>query len=576
MENKVKFEIDEINNFIEDEDPEFALAEIKFLSTARNSHGIKVTEDILRRDASTVLGKPLVGKMNNCFNDCQGHEEDEIIFGWFPLNQEVQFEKRGNIVIAKANAVVSKLYATSFYNIFTKTNKRNVSVEMLLDNPVEQANHSIIIDGLHITGVTALGKSINGSCPDATMSITRFSKKAEAYYTSIWEKYKMSEMEKFVKNRKVKMESKSYSVNTTELKDTPWGDVDKIEMRNKIMEASNRSELVKKVYLQVLNGWEDSPSENLKYPVMELDGNTFYYNRGALASALAYAKQHDESEVVSKVMKLYDKFNIGEEGEEENMSKEKFGDETWAEIAEEVKEHEGENATVESVEADHIVFIVDDVRYRVDADIEMDDEEKILDANIHWDTKAEMESEEESTSEVKEAETEEEPESEVEETKEEESTLEEDAVEDEPAEDNMAEDENDDEPSDNDKEDKDDEEEIIESSDEVEQLKAIIAEKDEELEELRAYKEEKECAERDAEVMMTLEEIKSDVDTETFESLKTQGMECKLAEIDGWKNMAKALAYQNSKSKKVDTSVWSMSIPKKEVKKTTKLWGNMN
>lgn len=573
MENKVKFEISEINNFIEDEDPELALAEIKFLSTSTNSHKINITEDILRRDASTVLGKFLVGKMNDCDEDCEGHEVDEVIFGYFPTDQEVQFEEKGKIIIAKANAVVSKLYATSFYNIFTKNNRRNVSVEMLLDNPVEKADHTTDIDGLYITGVTALGKDIKGSCPDATMSITKFSKKAcEEYYTSIWEKYEMSEMEKFVKNRKAKMEGKSYSINTTELKDTPWGDVDKVDMRNKIMEASNRAELVNKVYLQVLKGWEDAPSENLKYPVMELEGDTFYYNRNALASALAYAKQHDESEVVSKVMKLYDKFNIGEEGEEENMSNEKFENETWAEIVAEIKDHEGEAANVESVEKDHIIFIVDDVRYRVDADIEMDDEERVLDADIHWDTKAEMEAEEEPESEVEESA--EEPESEVEEA--EEDACEREDAEEEPAEDDMAEDKEDDEPSEDDEENKVEDDEIIESSDEVEELKAIIAEKDAELEELRAYKEEKENAERDAEVMATLEEVKDDIDAETFEELKAKGMECKLAEIDGWKNMARALAYNNSKTKKADTSVWSMAIPRKETKKSTSMWDNID
>lgn len=549
MENKVKFEIDEIHNFIEDEDPEFALAEIKFLSTSPNSHKINITEEILKRDASTVLGKFLVGEMNNCKDDCKAHEVDEVIFGYFPTDQEVKFEKKNGIIIAKANAVVSKLYATSFYNIFTKSNKRNVSVEMLLDNPVEESNGNTNIDGLYITGVTALGKGIDGSCPDATMSITRFSKQAcDEYYTSIWEKYEMSEMEKFVNNRKAKLEGKSYSINTTELKDTPWGDIDKVDMRNKIMEASNRAELVNKVYLQVLKGWEDAPSENLKYPVMELDGNTFYYNRNALASALAYAKQHNESEVVSKVMELYDKFDIGEEGEEENMSNENFGNETWAEIVEEVKDHEGENAVVESVEKDNIIFVVDDVRYRVEADIEMDEDEKVLDSDIHWDTKAEMEAEEEAKPEDEE-------------------------VEDEPTEDDMA-DDNDDEPSDDEDENK--EADIIESSETVEELKTIIAEKDKELEELRQYKEEKENAERDAEVMMTLEEIKDDVDSETFESLKEEGMECKLADIDGWKNMARALAYQKGKNKKADTSVWSMAIPTKEIKKSTSMWDNID
>jgi hypothetical protein len=64
------------------------------------------------------------------------------------------------------------------------------------------------------------------------------------------------------------------------------------------------------VYALVEDGWEESPSEHLKYPIMELSGDTFYYNRYGLASALAYAKQENETEVVSKVMKLYKKFKL--------------------------------------------------------------------------------------------------------------------------------------------------------------------------------------------------------------------------------------------------------------------------
>ena len=86
------------------------------------------------------------------------------------------------------------------------------------------------------------------------------------------------------------------------------------------MKAINKATLVKSVYALVEDGWQDAPSEHLKYPIMQLVGDTFYYNRGALASALAYAKQENESAVISKVEKLYKKFKLNEdeggEGEE--------------------------------------------------------------------------------------------------------------------------------------------------------------------------------------------------------------------------------------------------------------------
>ena len=97
------------------------------------------------------------------------------------------------------------------------------------------------------------------------------------------------------------------------------------------MKAINKATLVKSVYALVEDGWQDAPSEHLKYPIMQLVGDTFYYNRGALASALAYAKQENESAVISKVEKLYKKFKLNEDegGEGKDMAdiKKKMSDE---------------------------------------------------------------------------------------------------------------------------------------------------------------------------------------------------------------------------------------------------------
>ena len=68
----------------------------------------------------------------------------------------------------------------------------------------------------------------------------------------------------------------TYKVNKTELKGTPWGDVDKTALRNKVMKASNRDSLVKDVYALVEADWENSPSEHLKYPIMRPWANLRY------------------------------------------------------------------------------------------------------------------------------------------------------------------------------------------------------------------------------------------------------------------------------------------------------------
>jgi hypothetical protein len=108
---------------------------------------------------------------------------------------------------------------------------------------------------------------------------------------------------------------------------TPWGEVDKTALEHKVTEASSAGSLVHDVYLLVEDGWKDAPSEHLKYPVMQLVGDTFVYNKGGLSAALGRAKAQNESEVVSKVEGLYKKLGLGDESNSNKEVKQKMADE---------------------------------------------------------------------------------------------------------------------------------------------------------------------------------------------------------------------------------------------------------
>lgn len=108
------------------------------------------------------------------------------------------------------------------------------------------------------------------------------------------------------------------------LSETSWGSVNKTELRKKVLEAKNYKSLVKDVYADVQEGWEDAPSSKLKYPIMEIKDGKAVYNRYGLASALAYAEKNNETAVVNKVKSLYKKLDIDKnnEGGEKKMAKE--------------------------------------------------------------------------------------------------------------------------------------------------------------------------------------------------------------------------------------------------------------
>ena len=259
MNETIKFAIEDITRFVNDENPEMAIAHINFLSTRPNSHGINVTEEILRRDAHTILGKFLVGKMNCIDSDVEGHHTRQEIFGYFPKEQEIVFTEKDGYLVASADAVISKLYATEYYDLFTKDNYRDVSVEMTTFGQLELPDGTKDIKGLNLTGCTTLGKNVNPACRDANMSIIQFSEnKANEFYHNKYNSF--SELKKFSEERRNKMaENKTYKINKTELKDTAWGDVDKVELKNKVMNAKNRDTLVHAVYALV----EDRKSTRL-------------------------------------------------------------------------------------------------------------------------------------------------------------------------------------------------------------------------------------------------------------------------------------------------------------------------
>jgi hypothetical protein len=187
-EKLVKLSLEDFSKFAKDDDPSLAIADTCFLSTRPNSHGLVISEEVLREYAPTILGKFLVGNMNWARTDTMGHESRPDIFGYFPTDQEIRFVKKDGYLLAYAYVVISKIYATEYYEIFKRDNFRNTSVEMLCEFSDEERQ---IVSAFRIEGLSSLGASVKQSCPDAHIEVIRFSEKeATEYYNrsrSIWD-----------------------------------------------------------------------------------------------------------------------------------------------------------------------------------------------------------------------------------------------------------------------------------------------------------------------------------------------------------------------------------------------------
>ena len=557
-------EVEEIPNWADAyPDNKFTVAKCCFLSTRKNSHNIKISEEVLRKCASSILGNFLVAKIS--WGDATTHNESESIYGYFPIEQEIEFVKDDDDILkAYAYAVISKKYSKEFNGIFEYQNLRDSSVEMTVTYEDEDEE---IATSLDIYGLTCLGKTVNGSCPDADIKLVRFEEQAAEKYFQ--KRDNLFTLKEFVEERKQQMAEKTYKVDKSKdaMSTKPWGEVDKTELRNKIMEASNKSTLVKECYMLVEDGWEDAPSEHLKYPVMCFEGDTLVYNRYGLSSALAYAKQENETAVINKVQAIYKKLDIDDDSEgkeDEEMSEIEFsavniGD-LWSKLYSAMRDlHHWEYYIKGIYEEDNQKFAIvydDDIKlYRLDFSLT---EEGLMLADEIVEVKEEFI---ETDSMKKFAEPED-----VDQYR-------------------KLEQEQDEDKDDEEEDEKDDPEEmsVSELKEMIEKMRKDIEDRDhiimkdqEELEALREFKKGIDDQEKAKAVNGLMEEVEKFLDHETMKSLRDEGMACDLCDMDAWSNKVKALSFSaiNKQTKKKNSDIWSFSAPvnTQKEKKSDSVW----
>ena len=545
MQKDVKFQLEDAVEYPEwcDNYPEhkFTVFKCCFLSTKPNAHNLDIGDDVLRRDAQSILGNMLVAKIQN--GDATTHLPSEIQYGYFPREQEIEFVEEDGVTKAYAYAVVSKHYSKELNNIFEFDNLRNSSVEMTVTTDKDEDEGKVV--ALDIFGLTVLGKAINGSCPDADIKMVRFSTEdADAYFAK---SDSLSNLKQFVEERKQSMaEKKTYKIDKSKeaMSTADWGNYDKTSMRDKIMNAKNRDTLVKSVYLLVEDGWKDAPSEHLKYPVMMLDGDKFIYNRNALSSALAYAKQNDETEVVNKIKAIYKKLDLDDDSErkeDKKMAEIEFsavdiGD-MWSRLYNAIRETRNWEYGIQGIyEEDNKKFaiLIDDAKklYRLDFSLTEDgltlaDEVVEVKQEFTETDNIKRFAEPENVAEYRLA----------------------DCDDDDEHEEEMSADEM--------------KAKMTELEKDIESRDNIIMEKDAELEELRKFKAEVEEQRKAATVESIMAECKEYMSDEQYKEMREEGMACKMSEIDGWTNKVKAVSFSAVKKnvKKTNDGIWRMAAP---------------
>jgi hypothetical protein len=547
LQKTIKFEASSIKHIdmSEYDNDDYMVGRTAFLSTRPNSHDIVIPENVLREYAPSVLGKWVTAEVK--FNDCTTHTNGQSIVGIVPKEQDVEFiEADDGYLDAYVDCIISKRYAKEYCNVFSEDDAtRSVSIEATFSMIDEHE-----CDGFNIKTITTLGRTVRPSVPDANITIVRFSEEdAESYYSNLHKSDSLSNLKQFVEERKQSMVEKyvNHPINTS--KDAVYtGEWDGDDAKKNLVKEKNYKTLAPKVCLRLEEGWEDREVTKLGYPVMGLYDGEWRYSTKALSSALAYAKQNDETEVVNKIEAIYKKLDLDDDSErkeDKKMAEIEFsavdiGD-MWGRLYGAMREARNWEYGIQGIyEEDNKKFaiLIDDAKklYRLDFSLTEDGltlADEVVEVKQEFTETDNMKkfAEPENVAEYRLAECDE-------------CEHDDDEHEEEMSADEMK-------------------AKMADLEKDIESRDNIIMEKDVELEELRKFKAEVEEQRKAATVESIMAECKEYMSDEQYKEMRDEGMACKMSEIDGWTNKVKAVSFSAVKKnvKKTNDGLFRFAAP---------------
>lgn len=358
MENEIKTMKFELNSkqlkYRDILNKEFLELEVWAISDINpNRNNSHFTKESMENALSSFKNKPIVGLFQkDDFVDHAGKidydnelhkqfwnvESGERILGVIRESDPVELVEKDGLNWIKFRCILWVQYCYKQVRKLLKDRTKKVSVEITIKNSEEDEKGVLQINEFVLNGVTILGtkngRKVIEAIPDAHLSILEDLEENESFneqkkmLTFAYQQIDTTgDNQYYNEDKEVKMEMGSIKVNKSKeaMSDKDWGSVDKTALRKKVVEAENFKEIADDIFLDLREGWEEGEVSKLKYPVMEINGDEAVYNRGGLGSAKAYAEKNNETEVLSKLKKIYEHLGLNED-EEESYACEDFCD----------------------------------------------------------------------------------------------------------------------------------------------------------------------------------------------------------------------------------------------------------
>lgn len=333
------FELDSNQIRIRDilNDKNFLEIEIFAISDANpNRNRSHFTLESMQKGLESFNDKPILGFFNKQ-GDFESHNgrvaydpEEQVdywdnsngeqILGFIRQTDRKEIVERDGLHWICCTAMIYTQYNYKQVKKLLKDRKKKVSVEIaVLDS--EMVDGVEYIKEFDLKGITILGSrngiQVKEGIEGAGLSIlevfdaARFSGQKQTIIQA-YSQLEDDEKNKEDGNLAIEDFEKALKVNKSKeaMSDTSWGDVDKAELRKRVVEASNFKEIADDVFLDLREGWEEGEVTKLKYPVMEIKGDELVYNRVALGSAKAYAEKNGEEEVLKKLKAIYEHLDL--------------------------------------------------------------------------------------------------------------------------------------------------------------------------------------------------------------------------------------------------------------------------
>lgn len=350
-----KYSIPVSNIDVTDLGDNFLNLKIYAISTGENNNGSEFLEESFEPSIPSFYNKPILAYFNPLLGDVEEHnskmkidkngevfedfqyEGGEKPVGLIPESAIIQVEDfQGKKWITITGALIWSDYSKQLVDLIKQNKTKKVSVEVqFLDSYMVGNVEKVRL--FEFFGVTILGDKYSAGIDGAHLTLQ------DVAETEQFKNYRQALCFAMKKTDKIDVLSKyginngSGYMNTFISKDeygtgnalkvdkskdsvsnTGWGSIDKTALRNKVLKAKNYKSLVKDVYLDVQSGWEESPSEKLKYPVMQVSGDSVVYNAGGLLSAQQYGEKYD-SAVAKKALSIRKKLGLVKSEKEAKM-----------------------------------------------------------------------------------------------------------------------------------------------------------------------------------------------------------------------------------------------------------------